>query len=275
MRCTTGAGRDMGSKRSLAGGLRFGLGAVAFVCVMGWAGQPSWTSFVSAAQAQTLTGAQQTAIQTAVTNALAGVNASLTGNALATAIQTALAGVVTTYSLDGPAAISAVVSDAIQDGASITNIVAGVLPAAVSAGLDAATVVSNIEVAAVVDNSSASAVAEAIVNVQINNSTTISLSAVGTGLGNAAAALNSTNPNAATAIQTAVANNGNTQISSAFTSTISGTQIASNGGGTGGTGSTGGTGGSVLGGNNSGQNSQSSGGATSSSGTNLSTSVSP
>jgi hypothetical protein len=262
-------------KINFARGLRFGFGVVAFVAVMGWAGQPSWTSFGSAAQAQTLTQAQSSAVQTAVANALAGVDTGLTGNALATAIQNALGGVVNTYSLDGPAAISAIVSDAIQDGASIANIVGGVLPAAVNAGLDTATVVSNIEVAAVGANVSAGAVAEAVITVQISHPTTITLAAVGSGLGRAATTLNSTNPNAASAILATVTTNGNAQEASAFSSATSGTQIASNGavGATGATGAIGPIGGSVLGGNNSGQNSQTGGGAGTIGGTNLSASV--
>ncbi|MGB8363047.1 MAG: hypothetical protein ACLQUZ_06710 [Rhizomicrobium sp.] len=213
----------MGSKSRLARGLTLGVAAAAFVSVMGWSGQGSWTNFGSPAMADapasSLSAVSVAEIQVAVQTAIANVNPSLTGSARAQAIAQAIAQVTATeVAIDGAAAVSVVVGAAISSGIPAAQVVADVLPAAIEAGVPAATAISDIVVGAVSAGASATQVTEAIIAVAGRDQ--ITSSSVGTGLGQAAALLSASDPSAANQIAQAVSNEGTYGTGQAFYASV-------------------------------------------------------
>ena len=213
----------MRSKNRSACGLRLGIAAAAFVSVMGWSGQGSWTSFGSPALADvpgsSLSASSAAAIQAAVQTALANVNPSLTGSARTQAIAQALAQVTAEeVGIYGAAAISAVVGAAISAGIPAPQVVADVLPAAIEAGVPAATAISDIVVGAVSAGASATQVTEAIIAVAGQSG--IAANSVGTGLGQAAALLSANDPGAANQIAQVVSNEGTSGTGQAFAAAV-------------------------------------------------------
>lgn len=199
------------------------MAALAFVSVMGWAGEGSWSNFGSAALADVSSGSLSAsavyAIQSAVQTALANIPPGLTGIARADAVSQALAQVTATeVSIYGAAAVSTVVGSAISDGIPAARVVADVLRAAVNAGVPAATAISDIVTGAVSAGASATQIAEAVIAVSARDD--ITNNSVGSGLGQAAALLAANNPNAANEIAQVVSNEGTSGTGNAFASAV-------------------------------------------------------
>jgi hypothetical protein len=190
--------------------------------------KPSLPAFAQPATTQAaivqLTADQITTINSAVQNALADLNPNLGGNDRQQALAQALTQVAQTeVNLDGTAAVYAVISAAVRDGVPAPQVVEPVLPLALQFGIPAATAVDQITLAAVSAGASPSTTAEAIIAVAAQNS--IAGAAVGAGLGQAAAALSSTDRAASTQIAIVVSNQGTSGTGRAF-----GTSVLTNGG---------------------------------------------
>lgn len=176
--------------------------------------KPSVPAFAQVADA-TLSADQIAAIQAAVQTAIADINPSLTGVARDQALSQALAQVAASQiSLDGAQALSPVINAAIGAGVPAPQAIAPILPLATNLGIPAATAVDAITVGAVSAGASPTQTAEAIIAVGAQSS--VSGTAVGSGLGQAASALSSANPTAATQIAVVVSNEGTLGTGQAF-----------------------------------------------------------
>jgi hypothetical protein len=190
--------------------------------------KPSLPAFAQPATTQAtivqLTADQITTINSAVQNALADLNPNLAGNDRQQALAQALTQVAQTeVNLDGTAAVYAVISAAVRDGVPAPQVVEPVLPLALQFGIPAATAVAQITLAAVSAGASPSTTAEAVIAVAAQNS--IAGATVGTGLGQAAAALSSTDRAASAQIAIVVSNQGTSGTGRTF-----GTSVLANGG---------------------------------------------
>ncbi len=155
----------------------------------------------------TLTSTELSTIQSQIQDALAGISPSLTGVARIQAVSAALVQIATNDTAQmGPAAIDAIVGDAILAGVLPTVVVDAVIRGAIAGGVPGSTAIADVVLAAINDGAPAGNVASQA----LATGTNIPLppDVTGTGLGMAAAALSRTNISAANAIGQTVANEG-------------------------------------------------------------------
>jgi len=191
--------------------------------------EPYHPAFAQAASTP-LSADQVAAIDVAVQTALANIDPNLTGVARAQAISQALAQVATTeITQDGAGALGPVVNAAIRAGVPAPQAISPIFPVANSMGISAPTAINAMTTGAVSAGASAVQTAEAMIAVAIQ--TSVTGNNVGNGLGQAAAALSTTNPAAAAQIAVVVSNEGTLGTGQAFGSSVlaggGSTQLAS------------------------------------------------
>jgi hypothetical protein len=166
-----------------------------------------------------LSADQLAAIQAAVQTALADIDPSLSGEARAQAISQALAQVATTQiNQNGAAALAPVITAAIAAGVPAAQAIAPIMPVAANLGIAGPVAVNAIAQGAVSAGASPVQITEAIIAVAAQSNVTSN--AVGTGLGQAAAAIAPTNSNAATQIALVVSNEGTLSMGQAYGSSV-------------------------------------------------------
>jgi hypothetical protein len=169
----------------------------------------------------TLTSTQLSTIQTQVQQALAGIDASLTGAARIQAVNAALVQIAQTDTASmGAAAIDAIVADAINAGVAPTTVVDAVIRGAIAGGVPGPIAISDVVLAAVHAGAPAANVAAQV----IATGALIPLppGITGQGLGIAAAALSATDLASANAIGQTVANEGIAPLRTAYRDGVTG-----------------------------------------------------